>query len=91
MRCRVIRTHYEDTISLNRDQIAEWEKDQLPMVVKCITTDKTLGILTWSWFANYLKRTYKKHKSGKAYLIRVSTFMKVEPMKPRVILRKAAA
>jgi|GEM_PF-6421097 len=90
MQCRTIRTHYENTISLNRDQIIEWSKDRLPMVVRDIETGKTLGILTWSWFVQHHKDTMKLHKNEKVYLIRISTFMKVPPMKPRVILRKAA-
>lgn len=83
---REIRTHYDGTISLNDKQVVDWTMDKLPMIVKDME-GKTLGLITWDQFIKH--RKIKSCKTG--YLINVCDFIVLPKMKPRVILRKAAA
>lgn len=86
MECRVIKTHYDHTISMNYKTITEWSKDKLPMVVKNMD-GVTIGILTWEWFDKNHGKSYKKHPD-KMFRIQVSTFLPVRQRRTDVILRK---
>lgn len=92
MQCRTIRTNYDHTISLNNEQITEWSKDKLPMVVVSMETGLTIGILTWEWFSKNSGWRKKVHNNGKKFRITVSTFLVAKQTKPKThILRKKAA